>query len=42
MGILRMPLRSEQDGAEHNLLQYLLRPSLWATLFFIAVALMLG
>ena len=44
MGILRITPRLSHAGsdASQHLVQCLQRPSLWATLFFVMVALMLG
>lgn len=44
MGIFRIPMRTDDDThqMQFNLQQYLLSPSLWATLFFAGLALMLG
>jgi len=44
MGMLRIHPRlsgADSDGSQ-NLIQYLQRPSLWATFFFVMVALLLG
>lgn len=44
MGIFRIPLRAQDDSRliPIQLLQCLQSPSLWATLFFVGLALMLG
>ena len=44
MGLLRIHPRLPVVGsdASQNLVHYLQRPSLWATLFFVMVALLLG
>ena len=44
MGIFRLPLRAHDDTrqAPFSLLQCLQSPSLWATLFFVCLALTLG
>ena len=44
MGIFRIPLRAQDEPRQLpvNLLQCLQSPSLWATLFFVGLALTLG
>ena len=44
MGIFRIPLRAEDESRQlpMQLLHCLQSPSLWATLFFAGLALMLG
>ena len=44
MGIFRIPLRTHDDTRQSpfSLMQCLQSPSLWATLFFAALALLLG
>ena len=44
MGIFRIPLRAQDDARQtlFSLSQCLQSPSLWATLFFVGLALMLG